>query len=146
MALLCIIYSYPREAWLANGMQDSGLDVREKAEDISQPWLRPRFEKMALLRQEEGRVSRERDSGYLREGLRIQALIAWPPSPSVESTQRLGFSGLCTWALTNPLSVRGNCCWCPARRTRWAKGAAGRVGEEAKGELTFCAPEGVAVT
>lgn len=61
-----IVYIYLRKAWLAYVMQDPGLDIREKAEDFSWLWFL----------QEEGRVRGERDSGYLREWLRIQALTA----------------------------------------------------------------------
>lgn len=37
-----------------NGMQDSGLDIREKA-DFSQPWFLPGFEKMACSGRKKGR-------------------------------------------------------------------------------------------
>lgn len=71
-----IVYIYLRKAWLANVMQDPGLDIREKAEDFSWPWFLPEFEKMAWFRREEGRVRGGGDSGYFREWLRIQALTA----------------------------------------------------------------------
>lgn len=36
------------------GMQDSGLDFREKAEDFSQPWFLPGFEMMACSGRKKG--------------------------------------------------------------------------------------------
>lgn len=80
-------------------MQDSGLDIREEAEDFSLPWLLPRL--MASVRQEDGRFRGERDPGYLREWLRIQALTASLPSPlwgvhhaQREVAKRRGFSAV----------------------------------------------------
>lgn len=48
-------------------MQDSGLDIREGAEDFSLPWLPPKL--MALVRQEQRRFRSNRDNGYLGNGL-----------------------------------------------------------------------------
>ena len=120
--------------------QDSGLDIREKAEDLSLPWLLPRL--MALVMQEEGRFRSDRNHGYLREWLRIQALTACLPSPlgrvhyaqcSLRHKGRLprGWASLPSLSVlvralraSNALSL-GNYYCCPWRGTRWAKGQPG---------------------